>query len=72
MTHSETQDQHPAWRSSKAIVLTVISLGIVALAQRDIQKRPSAEIRGSKLLWRLVSLNALGAIAYLKWGRSTH
>jgi hypothetical protein len=26
-------------------------------------------VRGSKPLWRLVSLNALGALAYFRWGR---
>jgi hypothetical protein len=70
MTHTETQDQRPWWRSAKATGLIAISLATVALAERDIHHRETNEIRGSKLLWRLASLNALGALAYLKWGRT--
>jgi hypothetical protein len=70
VTHTNTTDQRPSWRSPGAAGLMAFSLAIVALAQRDIHHRTSNEVRGSKLLWRLVSLNALGAIAYFKWGRS--
>jgi hypothetical protein len=35
----------------------------------DIQRRPADQVRGSKTLWRLVCLNALGATGYLRWGR---
>jgi hypothetical protein len=51
------------------LVITAISLGIVATAQRDIHGREQDEIRGSRAMWRLVSLNALGAVAYLRFGR---
>ncbi len=55
----------------KAAALTVIaaSLGVVASAERDLQRRTDAQVRGSRTLWRLVSLNALGAGAYLRFGR---
>ena len=57
-------------RGKAAVVLvTAASLPVIATAQRDIQRRPSAEIRGSRLVWRLVSLNSLGALGYLRWGR---
>lgn len=69
MTHTEARDQRPWWRSPRATSLITISLAIVAVAEADIHKRESSEIRGSKLLWRLVSLNALGALAYFRWGR---
>jgi hypothetical protein len=69
MTHSDTTDNRPSWRSPGATGLMALSLATVALAQRDIHRRSSDEVRGSKLLWRLVSLNALGALAYFKWGR---
>jgi hypothetical protein len=39
------------------------------VAERDILRRPDSDIRGNKSVWRLVSLNALGACAYLRWGR---
>jgi hypothetical protein len=56
-------------RRTIAIAVFAVSLGIVAAAQRDIQRRVDSEIRGNRLVWRLVSLNALGALAYLRWGR---
>jgi len=52
------------------IVLTLaVSLAIVAFAERDLQRRPAGEVRGSKLAWRVASLNAVGALAYLGVGR---
>jgi hypothetical protein len=50
-------------------LLFAVSLAIVVSAERDIQRRPAAEVRGSKLLWRVLSLNAIGAAGYLRWGR---
>jgi hypothetical protein len=50
-------------------VLIAVSLGVVAAAERDIQHRPADQVRGSKLLWRLVCLNALGSASYFRWGR---
>ena len=71
MTHAKNSDHKPWWRSTKATSLIAASLATVAFAERDINRRAASEIRGSKLLWRAVSLNALGALAYLKWGRTT-
>jgi hypothetical protein len=51
------------------LVITAISLLIIGTAQRDIAGRDEDEVRGSRTVWRLVSLNALGAIAYLRFGR---
>jgi hypothetical protein len=58
----------PARRSS-VLVLILVGLGLVAVAERDIQRRPAAEMRGSKLLWRLACLNVLGVASYFVWGR---
>ena len=44
----------------------VASLGIVATAESDLQRRPDELVHGNKLVWRLVSTNALGALAYLR------
>ena len=52
-----------------AIVLITISLWLVAMAERDIGRRGKDEVRGNRFLWRVVSLNALGAISYFRWGR---
>ncbi len=51
------------------MVLAAVSLGLVAVAERDLHRRPDGRIRGDKRLWRLVCLNAIGAIGYLVWGR---
>jgi hypothetical protein len=50
-------------------VSLAVSLVVVAAAERDLHRRPDAQIRGDKRLWRLASLNALGALAYFRWGR---
>ena len=57
--------------TGKAVVLliTAISLLIIGRAEKDISARDEDEIRGSRGMWRLVSLNALGALAYLRFGR---
>ena len=47
------------------------ALALVAAAEVDIQRRPAGQVRGSKLLWRLLSLNALGSVSYFRWGRRT-
>jgi len=49
--------------------LTALSVAVVAAAERDIQRRPAEQVRGKKLLWRLLCLNALGALGYFRWGR---
>ena len=47
------------------------ALALVAAAEVDIQRRPAGQVRGSKLLWRLLSLNAVGSASYFRWGRRT-
>jgi len=51
------------------LVLIAVSLLIVGRAEKDISARDEDEIRGSRGVWRLASLNALGALAYLRFGR---
>lgn len=60
--------ESPAGRVAVGIA-AVVSLTIIAIAQRDLHTRPAEEVRGSKRLWRVVCLNALGALAYLRFGR---
>lgn len=47
----------------------LVSLGLVAFAERDVHRRASADVRGPKIVWQILCLNALGALSYLKWGR---
>ncbi len=51
------------------VIVGLLSLGVVALAERDIQRRPTERVRGPKLVWRIASTNALGALAYFGAGR---
>jgi hypothetical protein len=61
-------ERSPAKRAMLAVIF-VVSLGLVTAAERDIQRRPAEQVRGSKALWRLVCLNGLGAVSYFRWGR---
>lgn len=56
-------------RRALVVVLGTVGFALITVAQRDIQRRPDDELRGPKLIWRLISLNMLGAIGYLLWGR---
>jgi hypothetical protein len=48
----------------------VVQVTLFTAAQIDITKRDAAEIRGSKLLWRLLCLvNFIGPILYFTVGR---
>jgi hypothetical protein len=58
----------PAQRSL-AVVLIAVSLVLVAVAERDLHRRSDKQVRGDKRLWRIVCLNAIGAVGYLLWGR---
>jgi hypothetical protein len=60
--------QSPEQRSLAAVLIAV-SLGLVAVAERDLHRRPDTQVRGDKRLWRVVCLNAVGAVGYLLWGR---
>jgi hypothetical protein len=58
-------------RTHQAVVSILVGAGvvIVAIAERDLQHRPAAELRGPKTLWRMLCLNVLGVIGYYRWGR---
>ena len=51
-------------------VLVAAEVVLVVIAQRDIQRRPAAEIRGPKILWRLIATqNVVGPALYFAVGR---
>jgi hypothetical protein len=52
-----------------ASMLILASVALVVAAERDIGRRTAAELRGGKPIWRLLCLNALGALSYFRWGR---
>ena len=52
---------------SVALVIHVIML---SLTWRDLSRRPAAEVRGQKRMWRLASLlNTSGSVTYWLFGR---
>ena len=61
--------QRPRREQAEIVGFLALSLVVVAVAQNDLRRRPAHHIRGKKMVWRLLSLNALGALVYLSWGR---
>ncbi len=57
-------------QQSAVVGAAVVQLTLLAAAQIDITRRPKEQIRGAKLLWRiLVLVNFIGPIAYFAIGR---
>ena len=61
--------ERPPREKAALLAIGAVGLAIIAVAQRDLSGRDESELRGSKAMWRVVSLNALGALAYLRFGR---
>ena len=52
------------------VVAATVQLALLVAAQRDISRRPAEQIRGSKALWRAVTLiNFIGPGSYFAFGR---
>jgi hypothetical protein len=62
------KEMSPAGRIWASLTIAV-SVALVFAAQRDIGRRTATELRGGKPMWRLLCLNALGALSYFRWGR---
>jgi hypothetical protein len=57
-------------RQAAIIGVTAWNITLSVLAERDIHRRPAADIRGNKALWRVVCLtNTVGPLIYFRWGR---
>jgi hypothetical protein len=61
-------DQSP---TRKAAVLAGVALQalLVAAAQKDLSSREERQVRGPKILWRVLTMNTVGGIAYFAVGR---
>jgi len=64
----QLSEMPPAKRFGLLGVLA-LAIAFVTAAERDLQRRPGDEVRGSKWIWRVVCLNAIGSAIYFKWGR---
>jgi hypothetical protein len=64
----EFKSLSPARRNAM-LSMFAASLALVAAAERDVHRRASADVRGPKIVWQILCLNALGALSYFRWGR---
>jgi Phospholipase_D-nuclease N-terminal len=52
------------------VAVGVVQVSLLVAALRDLWRRPSEEIRGSKLLWLPICfVNFFGPLAYFRFGR---
>jgi hypothetical protein len=52
------------------VIGAIVQFALMALAQRDLSRRPAGEIRGPKAVWRVaVLVNFVGPIVYFVFGR---
>ena len=55
------------------ISAAIVQLSLLVAAQTDITRRPAAEIRGSKTMWRVATLvNFVGPGSYFTFGVKRH
>lgn len=71
-----TQKKKKSWKEMPplarfgTLVAAAVQLSLLIAAQRDISRRPAEQIRGSKALWRAVTLiNFVGPGSYFAFGR---
>ena len=51
------------------VIMGIVQIGLLAAAQRDLSRRPAEGIRGSKRMWRALTLvNYVGPLAYFLFG----
>jgi hypothetical protein len=63
------KEMSPAARVS-FVVVGIIQVSLMLAAQRDISRRPAAQINGPKAAWRAASLiNFIGPVGYFVLGR---
>ena len=73
--HGNVHDAEEVVRADDAeqragvLALIVVQAALAAFAQRDLSSRSAAELRGPKLLWRFATLNTIGVLAYIFFGR---
>jgi hypothetical protein len=49
--------------------LIAVQAVLVAAAQRDLSARSGNQLRGPRILWRVLTMNTLGTLAYFTVGR---
>lgn len=60
------------WQQATLVALGVVEVGLLLVAEVDIQRRPEAQVVGRKAWWRAIRLiNVIGPLSYFRWGRRT-
>ena len=55
---------------SGVLIGSFIQFALLAVALRDLWRRPSEQVNGSKVVWTLACfVNFVGPLAYLRFGR---
>ena len=79
VAHKRRNAQKKAWKDLSptakfgTISAALIQLSLLVAAQTDITRRPAAEIRGSKAMWRVATLvNFVGPGSYFTFGVKRH
>ncbi len=75
MNKSKKRAQQKTWKELSpgakigTITAAVVQLSLLIAAQKDISRRPAAQIRGSKAFWRAATLvNFVGPGTYFTFG----
>lgn len=70
MEHKHWRDLSTAQRGA-FVAMSAVQLGLAAAAWTDLARRPQEAVNGRKPLWAMaISVNFVGPIAYLCFGRS--
>jgi len=79
MAHKRRNARKKAWKDLSptakfgTISAALVQLSLLVAAQTDITRRPAAEIRGSKAMWRIATLvNFVGPGSYFTFGVKRH
>jgi phospholipase D-like protein len=64
------QERFSPRQRAAILTLAATELALKVAAARDIARRPAAQVRGPKVLWRMALLvNTFGPLGYFAWGR---
>lgn len=75
-TRKDSRKKKKSWKELPplarigTLAVAAVQLSLLVAAQRDISRRPAEQIRGSKAVWRMVTLiNFIGPGSYFAFGR---
>ena len=69
ITRKPRWSELPLRQKATILAFVAVQAALAAAAQRDLSARSAGQVRGPKLVWRLLTMNTLGAMAYFAAGR---